>query len=108
MNSPSTILYDQAEDLHVLYEKARDEENGGLMEKLSKAYAELLRKARDQETYERESIKRQEFLVLINDVGEVIGTAIERIEEEELRVAVRAEISKGIKDLIERTFSNDD
>lgn len=104
----SALLRMTMDDLEEMYNNARLNQNEARMEKISKAIADFARKIRDQETYERETISRGEFLELIGRVGEVIGRALEPIEDDNLRTQILDVVSDGIADLAEGTFSNDD
>lgn len=103
----SVILNTNMDDLEEMYINARNADNEARMEKISKAIADLARKIRDQETYERETVSMSEFLELISYVGGIIGRSLERLEDDNLRTEILDEVSDGIADLAEATFSNE-
>ena len=107
MERISKILRLQMDDIGDLYTQARNDENAPAMERLARATANMARKIRDQETHERETISRTEFLRAIGDVGEAIGSAHNLIPDDKLRTEVIDKISDGIAEIAERVFTPD-
>lgn len=105
----SEILRLQLQDLDDLYRDAKQNENGALMEKLSKSVADMARKVREQETHEKETISRNEFLELIGEVFEAMGAVLAtRLPDDSFRAELINEIADVVAELGERRFTPDD
>lgn len=72
----SETLRIQLDDLLDIYQDAKNNDDGPRMEKLSKTIADQAKKIREQETHERESIKRNELRKIAKGFSEIIGVRI--------------------------------
>jgi hypothetical protein len=69
-------LRSQLDDLQELYDSAKLNENGALMEKLSGSIQKLSKQVKDHEEYERETLPRREVVRLMAEVGGLVGDQI--------------------------------
>ena len=74
--SISARLRDQLNDLMALYDKAVNDQEPVIMERLSKTCAGLAKQIQTHEAHDRETLKREEVMKLSVMVGSTFGKAI--------------------------------
>lgn len=93
----------QYDDLTDLYNDAKRDENGSLMEKYSKTLANLAKQIKDQEEYERVTIRQNEAVTFARELAYATHDVLKAYVPDSDK---RAEIINGVrlkfKELVER------
>jgi hypothetical protein len=85
----------QYDDLLDLYNDAKRDENGALMEKYAKTLGNLAKQIKDQEEHERVTIPRAEAVTFARELA---YSAHDVIKQHIADSDLRAEITNGIRD----------
>ena len=95
-------LREQYDDLKELYDHAKLNENAAQMEKLSKVMSSLVKQIKDQESHERETLKRDEVRRLANLVGIMIGRSVKKfVENPDVAILIIESILHDLDQLVE-------
>lgn len=95
-------LREQYEDIRELYDHAKINENAPQMEKLSKVMAGMVKQIKEQETHERETLKRNEVRRLANLIGIMVGRSVKQyVEDPDVAVLIIESILHDLEQLVE-------
>lgn len=102
----SEVQKAQYEDMASLYDEAKQNDNGPLMEKIAKTMGQMAKQIKEQEVHERETLSRSECTRLANMLGISLGKAIKKYFPDDERaymilefVAEDLDAMAGYKDL---------
>lgn len=98
----------QYDDLTELYNDAKREENGALMEKYAKTLANLAKQIKDQEEYERVTIPRSESVTFARELAYATHDVLKlHVEDSSTRADILNGIRVEFKKLVERLKDGD-
>lgn len=98
----------QYDDLLDLYNDAKRDENGALMEKYSKTLGNLAKQIKDQEDYERVTIPLKDCVTFTRELTFAIKDALNHhVKDSDLRAGILKMVEEGFRSTFERLKNGD-